>query len=251
LPQIVIFVFGVIAGGFGGLRYFGHYSIQYLPGLALLAVHPALWRWLYTLKKPRRSWRYVLTLAPALALTLHGVYLTTYYVKRALHDKFPGPHRMHDSIRAGAFIQARTTDDDRIFCWGWRALSVYFFSQRLAPTPLYKPLPVYEIFPRLYVDGERRLGFVPHAMTDELLATMRKEPPPFLVYPDVVSARWKGDPFTEWEAFRAFVYAEYRLIIVDDHTRVLEHHEHLEARKNAGDEAAIDARLPSDFEPRS
>ena len=223
LGTVAIFLFwSVVGGGLGGMRYFRHYAPQYLPAMCLLVAHPGNWRTLVRLVRtylgpqpgggatPVHPWRRMsgrarvaliaLTVAVG-SLGARAVYRGDQLLSRIERGKHShGWRPTGDDKVLASFISRNTTDEDRIFIWGWRGWSIYFYTDRQAPTAMYKGLGTITTFNfngmfRSRAPGApRRLEFVPGPEADALLDAFETRPPAFVVRSRPYFDGARGDP---------------------------------------------------------
>lgn len=114
----------VCAGG----RFFGHYFIQLIPALSILAacsVARTIVSRPWNAKRTQQIWTaIVLAMAiPAVSFFTARLYAGDIY--KAIGEDDPEAYRP-----LGEYIKKRTSPDDRIFVWGF-ATPVYFFAERM------------------------------------------------------------------------------------------------------------------------
>lgn len=126
LLVIIWLIFSVIVISFGG-RFYGHYFIQIIPPLAILAAqnidagltringNPFFWLW----KRPLRFF-----LAGAISLAF------VFSTSTAFNEKLEKYHVFQRHKKIARYIGERSTPDDPIFVWGF-ATPVYFYSNRM------------------------------------------------------------------------------------------------------------------------
>lgn len=215
IPGLSWLAVSIVAAGLGGLRFYLHYLVQYAPALALLAVHPALIRRIERGLSPRRTG----PPGDRLVLTLGGLLVIGQTVEIGLgrgHRHESMPRRLRDgrtaAQAAGEHIRARTSAEDTVQAWGWTAWPIYWFSERRAPSRIYKPLGTVTTF---NTNTEREVGegprFRPGPMADELIDAFDRAPPAYFVYsPSMVDAFGaRPDPLVEFEALYARVREHY------------------------------------------
>ena len=218
---IALFVAGVAGAAMGGARFYEHYLVQYVPGLAFWIGSP------WTLGRlrvfvgvvrspgvsaPRRiASVLLLAVGSATAAWEAGAVLAG---RRDHHTALP--RRLTDgrtaAQAAGAHIAARTTADDTIHAWGWTAWPVYFWADRAAPTPVYKPMGVLTTFntnTAFAVGGGPRFRSGPQA--DAFAAAFTANPPAYFVYsPSMVRAFGAPeDPLFAFAALRSYLERHY------------------------------------------
>ena len=139
------------------------------------------------------------------------------------------------------FINKNSAPDERLFVWGWRGWSIYFYADRQAPTPMYKGLGTVTTYNSnglfLAKRSERpdRLHFVPGPRADELVEAFTTAPPAFVVRARPFFDGAKGDPMSEFEALDTEITAHYEEVFRSGKLTLLEHTPHRTARlKRAG-----------------
>ena len=269
----VFVVLSVAGGGLGGMRYFRHYAPQYLPALCTLAVHPIIPRTLRRLvRTPRQArrargadgtktrehdwlWEEQRRASPRAWLSTVGVLLAIYLAlgghtvvelirggSRIARGKYSHGWRPSKADRTIAtFINANSTPQERLFVWGWRGWSVYFYADRYAPTPMYKSLGTITTynFNGMFLPKRSqrptRLHFVPGPRAQELLEAFQESPPAFVVRSRPFFDGAKGDPMKEFEALDAELSTNYEEVFRSGKLTLLEHTPHRTARlKKAG-----------------
>lgn len=265
-PQLLLVALSVLGCGLGGMRYYAHYLIQYAAGLALLAAHPLpyySWRQSWkalefeVLRPLQLSWPPVgsmarsrrrlqvfivlLAIIPCLGV---GSRFARVFNGREGRDYRPG----RDPERIGAMIRARSEPTDRVFCWGWRTWSVYFWAERRSPTALYKSLGTLTEFNNngkfepAKAERDRFLDFYPGPVADDLLVTFRQRPPKFLVRARRFFPGMLNDPIEQFPALQAIWTDEYRLVEDFRHMQLYERIERRApalARASANEDAAL------------
>jgi hypothetical protein len=238
-PLVAFWILSLIGGGLGGLRYFSHYAPQYVAPMVWLACSARPWR---ALASSTTSTRRVMLAAVGAGLLL-VLSVGGQRIDKGARGKISTGYRPTDSAeRAGAYIAARTSPDDRIQALGWRGWPVYFWAQRRAPGRLYKELGAiteYNRNGRFQPPKARRnpnLRFKPGPYADELLRDFKTNPPAFVIksipfFPDV-----KNDPIREFEALNLILRREYVFGRRFGALYVFERREHREARLASGDE---------------
>ncbi len=106
----------VCAGG----RFYGHYFIQLLPPLAILASGWLASRRVTTERPTLERWLWLALVLPILGYTVLG------YVRLALH-KLEGQHASVE--RVASYIRTHTKPTDRLFIWGYWS-QVYYYAHR-------------------------------------------------------------------------------------------------------------------------
>lgn len=235
-PTLAFLVLSISAGGLGGLRYYDHYAAQYLPGFALLAAHPALWRWAsaWLRNQGTRWFRQPVPVANqppgsaslgpvALAVLLTGAILGT----QRLEQVFAGTQRVAFPAgtaleQAGRYIQDRSAPTDTLQCWGWASWPVYFWANRHAPGRLYKELGAVTRF-NFNSDilnppdpAQARLDWKPGPIADQLLRDFQTKPPAFLVRARPFFPGIHNDPLDESGPLAAWIAHHYRQVATFD-----------------------------------
>lgn len=211
-PQLLLLGWSVVGCGLGGLRYYVHYLTQYLPALALLAAHPAAYRWL--LRWPGEGARAWLRRAPALFILVSCIGQVAwhlYTIPRGRATRID--HRGNRNAgRAGLYIKQRTRADECIYVWGWSAWSAYYWSDRRACSPLFKALgQVTEYNQNSLITRSRSTDFKPGPAADRLLADLRARPPAFFVRTIPFFPGVRRDPLDQFTELRGLLDAEYLL----------------------------------------
>lgn len=211
-PQLILLAWSVVGCGLGGVRYYVHYLPQYLPALALLAAHPAGWRWL--LRRPEPTRRGLLRRAPALALLgLAAVLASIHLVQLARGKASRVDHRASDAnAELGEFIRANTTPDECIQVWGWAAWPVYFYADRRACSPVFKVLgQVTDANQNSMFTRSRATDFKPGPLADLLLESFHSRPPAYVVRVRPFFPGVKVDPLDQFTALKQIIERDYVL----------------------------------------
>ncbi len=231
-PQVLFYAASAWGCGIGGMRFYLHYLPQLLPAFALLAAHPAAWRWLGAARD--RGARAAVRVASAVHLVILAA-VTIYAAvgiprgKAAMVD-YRG---VISATEVGRYIEARTTPDDRVLCWGWPAWPVYYFSGRRSPSTIFKVLgQVTEFNGNPAYEGGQVIRFKPGPHADRLLADVEAHPPAFIVraspfFPGIVN-----EPLDEFAALKRIVDARYRLVLQVNHLGVYERIDRTPAHTN-------------------
>lgn len=212
LPQVVLLLAAVLAAGLGGLRFYGHYLIQYLPGLAILAAHPAAYRLMRrrgaaVMGKLIRVGA-VLGCLVALIAQSHAVTHGRSLGYRAWRSDMCGRH----VAEVGRYVRERTKPGDTIYVWGWSEWPVYYWADRRSPCPLYKELGIVTTFNTnsgFFPSGP--IAFKPGPAADTLVAAFRIRPPAYFVYGNHYE-RINGpgrDPVNQFAALREIIEQDY------------------------------------------
>ncbi|TPV95008.1 MAG: hypothetical protein B7733_12340, partial [Myxococcales bacterium FL481] len=149
VPAAVLLLAAVLAAGLGGQRYYLHYLVQYVPGLAVIAAHPA-WIDGLTWSGRRASTQRVARLVGA-GLVVVGVGLELGRVLRTGGHRYEAMARRLEDGRTpaqavGEHIRVRSGPDETMWAWGWTAWRAYFWADRAACTAVYKPMGVLTTF---------------------------------------------------------------------------------------------------------
>jgi hypothetical protein len=237
LPAALLWSSGILAGTLGGPRYYAHYLVQYLPGLALLGAHPRVWGTLVSLRRaPTSLARQVAvdwTLRVAVAATLAWQLGEIPRGKGHRYDNIP---RTQDGYTApqvvGAFIREHSSPGDTIFVWGLTAWPVYFWAQRHAPTRVFKAMGQVTTYNTntAFSPGEQ-IHFRPGPEADALVTAFRDHPPAFFVHANP----WPGmgcafDPLAEFTALQTELSRGYVGVFAFGGLQVFEHAAHARAR---------------------
>lgn len=227
LPQVVLLIAAVIATGLGGLRFFGHYFIQYVPGLALVAAHPAAYRLIRGsgVALPGRVFGWVVAVACLAAAIPQGDAIL--WGRSLGYGSRKSNPRARDVAAASDYIRQRTTSDDRIFVWGWAGWPVYFWADRRSPCPIYKELGVVTTFNTnsTFRLRSRPIMFKPGPAADMLVQSFREHPPAYFVHSDHYE-KINGDvpgPLAQFKALRTILDRQYTLERVFGGLRVYGH----------------------------
>ncbi|MBL9102392.1 MAG: hypothetical protein JNL82_15610 [Myxococcales bacterium] len=215
-PQVILWVMSVIGCGLGGMRYYIHYLPQYLPALALLAVHPlglAWWR-------RRKGWGLGLSVGVALVAT---TLVAAIPLGRAAAIDYRGSK---NAAKAGEFVRRRTTPDERVLVWGWAGWAAYFHSERRSPSAIFKVLgQVTEYNQNGMFTRSRSADFKPGPHADRLLADFKRSPPAFVVKAAVFFPGVKKDPMKQFKQLDAIFRRDYVLARKFGRLHVYEHRE--------------------------
>lgn len=216
-PQVVLILLSVAAGGLGGARFYLHYLVQYLPGLAILAAHPAVVRWLRdawcSAGLHRALW---VALTAAVGVPLAYQVLEIAAGKAIRYDALPRrlEHGKTAAQATGQYIQAHTVPGETVFVWGWTAWRAYFWAGRFAPTRVYKPMGAITTFNTnsTFFDSQP-IVFTPGALADEVEAALRERPPAYFIHsPSYVDAfGCAKDPLYDWTGVAELLEKHYRL----------------------------------------
>ncbi|RMG99391.1 MAG: hypothetical protein D6705_03360 [Deltaproteobacteria bacterium] len=194
-----VVVAGIAGAAMGGARFYLHYLVQYVPGLALLAASGPCLRGVARLVETARDRACGRTRRAAagvvlafVALACAGESTAVLFLGRHHHEALP--RRLEDgrtaAQAAGAHIAARTRPADTVQAWGWTAWPVYFWAHRRAPTPIYKPMGVLTTFntnSAFDVGGGPKLREGP--LLDAFVEAFAEAPPAYFVYsPSMVRA---------------------------------------------------------------
>lgn len=201
-PQVILWLLSVVGCGLGGMRFYIHYLPQYLPALALLAVHP------YGLELWRTRGRAGLAL-----LATTGVVAAVLVARIPLG--FAGNHDYKgtkNAARAGEWIKARTEPDDRILVWGWSIWSVYYHAERRSPSAIFKMLgQVTEYNQNGMFSKSREAPFRPGPHADRLIADIERKKPVYIVRSPLFFPGVTDDPMKEFAALNAIFKRDYVL----------------------------------------
>ena len=153
---------------FMGKRFFGHYFIQIIPGLALLSAY-----FILVLFERKRS--LLFSLAAALLLSaLFGVNLG-HWGRFLFMEPEEISIRKYESLyfviapRAAEFIRARTSPEDHIFVWGAEP-EVYFYSRRKSASK------------HIYHYPLLRGGLEARTMLDRVLKDIKEHQPEYMIF---------------------------------------------------------------------
>jgi len=206
VPQTLLWLLAIVSAGLGGMRYYPHYLVQYTPGLALLAAHPSIYRWIFA-GHATRSKRVV-----AAVVGLWCGFLVMFQIWTTPPKGHPGLDPGNAAILAGRAIAERTEPGDRILAWGWNAWPVYFWSDRRAPTRLYKSMGSITDFNANGLLADRPLpeiAFKPGPAADGLLEAFRTTPPRFVVRAIPYFPGTETDPLDQFAALRDILDRRY------------------------------------------
>ncbi len=214
-PQVIFWVLSVVGCGIGGLRFYIHYLPQYLPALALLAVHPLGLAWWW---QTRGRWGQALaavTAVVALALVIRiplGFAANVDYRGSKHADK------------AGAYIKARTTPEDTILVWGWAAWSTYYHSERRSPSAIFKVLgQVTEYNQNGMFTRSKSANFIRGPYSERLMADFKRAPPAYIIKTAAFFPGVKRDPMLQWPAMMRMFRRDYVLVEKFGKIKVFEH----------------------------
>lgn len=210
IPQCVFLAFSVVGCAVGGMRFYMHYLPQYLPALALLAAHPRAWAYLQV-GWQAAPWR--VRWAPALLVAVCGVTALALLLQIPLGLAARVDHRGNPRARlVGEYIGARTTAADTVQVWGWAGWSVYFWSNRRAPSPVFKVLgQVTEYNQNGMFSRSHATDFRPGPAADVMLAAFQAAPPAFFVRNASFFPGVKHDPLEQWPAMHKIFTEQYVL----------------------------------------
>lgn len=207
IPGLAWLLLSIVGAGLGGMRFYLHYLVQYVPALALLAAHPALGRRLRALDK-----RIVVVVALLVLAQLVEI------ARGRGHRYEAMARRLRDgrtaAQAAGEHIRQRTRDDATIMAWGWTAWPVYYWAERSSATRVYKEMGTLTTFNANteFGDGAGPV-FRPGRAADEVIADFDRAPPAYFVYsPSLVDAFGaRPDPLEHFTALRDRLRADYVL----------------------------------------
>lgn len=211
-PQLLFLAWSVVGCGLGGMRFYIHYLTQYLPALALLAAHPAPYRWLgrqLELVVRGQVWRAsAMVLAVPMMIEL-GTHLQELVEGKAAHVD----HRGTAGTRAiGELINKKTRPDECIQVWGWAAWSVYYWADRQACSPIFKVMgQVTDINQNSMFTRNRRMDFRPGPYADILLRSFKKRRPAYVVRMKPFFEGVTRDPLEQFRALHAILERDYVL----------------------------------------
>jgi hypothetical protein len=238
-PQAVFYLLSIVACGLGGLRFFTHYLVQCLAGIALLAAHPAAWLWLTAprnLVRPKAL--YVLTRVHLLGLFgLLAVLVGSIPLGHAVLVDNRGAATIAE---AGRYIRERTTPDDTIVVWGWAAWGVHYYADRRSPSRIFKMIgqvTTYNDNSRL--SRGRSLEFVPGPLADELVRDVREKRPAFIVRANPFFPWTNRDPMESFTELRKILRTEYQLVKSFGKTQLYERVDRIDPSKRS-----INLRMP-------
>ncbi len=233
-PAIALWVSGIVAGAMGGPRYYAHYLVQYLPGLALVGAYPALWAWLTSGETAPGvagvlRWIGRVSVGAALAWQLAEIPRG----KGHRYDNLPQYIEGYTAPQAiGEFIGRSSAPDDTVFVWGLTAWPVYYWAQRHAPTPVFKAMGTLTTYnTNTAFSPGTQIHFRPGPAADELIRAFEQRPPAFFVHANP----WPGmgcrfDPLLEFEALGQRLGRDYVGVFAWGGLRLFEHRAHARAR---------------------
>lgn len=212
-PQVVFLGMSVVGCGIGGLRFYVHYLPQYLPALALLAVHPLGLRW--WAGRGRFGW-----VVPAAAAVVAAVLVLRIPLGYAANVDYRGSK---NADVVGEYVQRRTTEDETILVWGWAAWGAYFYADRRSPSAIFKVLgQVTEYNQNGMFTRSRSANFVDGPHAQRLLADVKKAPPAFIIKTSMFFPGVKRDPMTQWSGMQKIFVRDYVLVAKFGRIRVYE-----------------------------
>lgn len=233
-PAVALWLSGIVAGALGGPRFYAHYLVQYLPGLALVGAWPALWSWL-TSRRPMAGLQRALVgtarLAVAVALTWQLAEIPR--GKGHRYDNVPRYIEGYTAPQAiGEFVRQHSSPTETVFVWGLTAWPVYFWAQRRAPTPVFKAMGAVTTYNTntAFSVGEQ-IHFRPGPRADALVQAFDERPPAFFVHADP----WPGmgcrfDPLVEFTALQRRLGRDYVPVFAWGGLRLFEHRAHARTR---------------------
>lgn len=211
-PPLILLAWSVVGCGLGGMRFYIHYLTQYLPALALLAAHPAAYRWL--LQRPERTRRGLVRRAPALFLLGATVVQGGWHTIQLARGKATrADHRSSQANQiVGALIRENTRPDECIQVWGWSAWPVYYYSDRRACSPVFKVLgQVTDANQNSMFTRSRATDFKPGPHADALLRSFQDDPPAYFVRTKPFFPGVKQDPLDQFKALKQIIDRDYVL----------------------------------------
>lgn len=187
IPALLLWGFSVLAGGLGGPRFYAHYLVQDLPGLALLGAHVGVFRRLWPSPGAAGSlglhvWTWTACFAAILAALwqLGEIAIGTGH----RYDNVPRYYGQWTAPQAaGEYIRQHSAPTDTIFVWGLTAWPVYYWAERRAPTPVYKPmgqLTAFNTNTAFFPGGQ--IHARPGPAADAVIKAFREQPPAFFVH---------------------------------------------------------------------
>ncbi|MFT7665028.1 MAG: hypothetical protein ACI87A_003263, partial [Planctomycetota bacterium] len=210
-PQLAFILVSMFAGNLGGPRYYTHYLIQSLPGLALLAARPGLLVYLGGgpfKGRASRVVRWAILVLLAYSLGLHTYEHATGQAVRRDNVSLEGARE------AGRYIAANSTEDETIMVWGWTAWPTYYWANRKAPVLGYKSL-------GLLTDPNTNSAFFRSAPihfkrghhANMLLKAFHQNPPAYFVFSSYYSTHLHLDsePLREWDEFMVVLKRKYEI----------------------------------------
>jgi hypothetical protein len=215
VPALALFMASIVGVVLGGPRFYTHHLVQYLPALSLMAAHPSGWGRLGSGAR-----------ASSLGRTIRagaGAALVLLLVLQILEVARGDAHRYDARLRrleggstpaqvVGRHIQAGTRTEDTIMVWGWSAWPVYFWAERSAPTPAFKPLgSITEFNTNSAFFPGRPIAFRPGVHADALMEAFRERAPAYFVYSPsfVTTFGCERDPIVDFTALVQVLEAEY------------------------------------------
>ena len=206
LAFLVVSLLGV---SLGGTRFYRHYLIQYLPALAILAAYPGLWRCLSAMMAP-----------PSVRHRIGLVLIALAVAPQILHLALAQPLGYHfndiqtSSRAAAAYIREVTKPEQTILAWGCDAWPVYYWSERAAPSVVYKELGAVTTLNNqsTFFSGETE-HFRDAEPARRLLTDIKRQPPEIVVVGrnygrPSMEAPYPG-PLGEFTALREFLETNY------------------------------------------
>lgn len=208
-PSLIFLGWSVLGCGVGGLRFYIHYLPQYLPALALLAVHPDGLAFLRGGLRRGLPWR--ARLVPGVLAATCAVLVAVLTIQIPLGKAARVDHKGNPQARlAGAYIAAHSEPEDRVQVWGWAAWSVYFWADRRAPSPVFKVLgQVTDYNQNGLFSRSHTADFRPGPAADALLAAFASDPPAFFVRTFPFFPGVREDPLEQWPALKKIFAEQY------------------------------------------
>ncbi len=211
-PALLFYGASVLGCALGGRRFYVHYLGQCLPAVALLAAHPAVIDWLAAPRAALRS-RFALVVSRAHAI-LVACLLIAAVVRIPLRRNVLADNLGSPAVAsAGAYVRERSRPDETLLVWGWEGWGAYFFSERRAPTPVFKVLGQVTTFnDNTAFSKGTSIRFRPGPLADRLLADVRERPPAFIIRATPFFPATTGDPIDEWPEMKRILTKEYRVV---------------------------------------
>lgn len=199
---------GALLGGLTSGRNFGHYAIQWLPASCLLAA----WAWQEILQPhlPQRPWQSANPLAWTLGAFLGlGLLLPlgNTLVDQAVYVRY----LLNVEPQPGAYVQAHTHAEDRIFVWGF-APEIYVQAQRRPASRFIYCNVLTGLIPWENLERERTDYAILPGVWDQLMADLKANPPAYVIDTSPADINHYGKyPISQYPQLQDWLSQEYEL----------------------------------------